>query len=64
MKKNINNLLILLLATGLFSCKDFLEREPLDQLTTDNFYKTIDDAERAILSVYSPMMDNLSLIHI
>ena len=58
MKKYINNLIVLLLAVGIFSCKDFLEREPLDQLTTDNFYKTVDDAERAVLSVYSPMMDN------
>lgn len=54
MKKNI---LLIIFAAGFFSCQDFLEREPLDQLTTENFFNTVADAERAILSVYSPMMD-------
>ena len=39
------------------SCSGFLDREPLDQLTTNNFYKTESDANRALLSVYTPMMD-------
>lgn len=41
----------------MISCEDFLNREPLDQLTTDNFYNTIAEAEKALLSVYSPMQD-------
>lgn len=53
-----NYILLTLLTASFLSCQDFLEREPLDQLTTENFFKTVEDAERAILSVYSPMMDN------
>lgn len=39
------------------SCEGFLDRQPLDQLTDASFYQTESDANRAILSVYSPMMD-------
>ena len=36
------------------SCgSDFLEREPLDQITTGNFYNTASDANLAVLSCYS-----------
>lgn len=49
-------LLPLLLVLNL-SCSDFLDREPLDQLTESSFYKTESDANRALLSVYSPMMN-------
>ncbi len=48
------------LASFLFTilaCDDFLDRQPLDQLTTETFYKTEADAELAILSVYSAMQD-------
>lgn len=39
------------------SCEGFLDRQPLDQLTDGNFYQTEADANRAVLSVYTPMMD-------
>ena len=39
------------------SCSDFLDREPLDQLTDASFYQTESDARRAILAAYTPMMD-------
>ncbi|MEL6133980.1 MAG: RagB/SusD family nutrient uptake outer membrane protein, partial [Bacteroidota bacterium] len=39
------------------ACSGFLEREPLDQLTVDNFYQTESDINLATLAAYSPMMD-------
>ena len=46
--------LLLLAATG---CEDFLQREPLDQLTEGNFYKTFEDMDRATVAAYSPMQN-------
>ncbi|MEM1215035.1 MAG: hypothetical protein AAGJ82_05090, partial [Bacteroidota bacterium] len=46
--------LLLLLTTA---CDDFLDREPLDQITVDNFYQNPGEAEQAIIGVYTPMMD-------
>lgn len=41
------------------SCdKDFLEKQPLNVVTTDNFYKTSDDAIRAVNAAYKPLMYN------
>ncbi|MEO1514709.1 MAG: RagB/SusD family nutrient uptake outer membrane protein [Bacteroidota bacterium] len=54
--KNKLYLAILLPVLFLMACqKDFLERNPLDQITEDNFYNTAEDARRAILSCYAPM---------
>lgn len=39
------------------SCEGFLDREPLDQITTESFYQNEADAERAVLAIYSTMMD-------
>ncbi|MDX2189806.1 MAG: RagB/SusD family nutrient uptake outer membrane protein [Bacteroidota bacterium] len=37
-----------------FSCsKDFLDRQPLDKLTTSNFYKTEDEVQAALLAAYA-----------
>ena len=44
------------------SCKDFLDREPLDQITEENFYKTFEDAESGVLAAYSPMQENVEMI--
>lgn len=41
----------------LISCEDFLEREPLDQLTADTFYNTVAEADKAVLAAYTPMQD-------
>ena len=39
---------------GLTSCgEEFLDREPIDQITVDNFYRTASDLELGILSVYA-----------
>ena len=37
----------------LASCDGFLDRQPLDQISTDNFYKTANDADLAVISAYS-----------
>lgn len=50
----IISILFLLIGSA---CEGFLQREPLDQLSADSFYKTESDANRAILSVYTTMMD-------
>jgi starch-binding outer membrane protein, SusD/RagB family len=39
------------------SCKGFLDREPLDQISESTFYKTVDDVNRAMLAAYQPMQD-------
>ena len=51
MKSHIS---ILILSTVLlFSCSDsFLDVESITEPTTDNFYRTIDDAERALIGCY------------
>lgn len=48
--------IICALIFGIFlftSCDGFLDREPLDQISTGNFYKTATDADLAVMSVYS-----------
>ncbi|RYC69859.1 RagB/SusD family nutrient uptake outer membrane protein [Spirosoma sordidisoli] len=37
---------------------DFLEKQPLNAVTADNFYQTADDAVRAINAAYKPLMYN------
>jgi hypothetical protein len=45
---------LVIFALLLSSCgKDFLERQPLSDLTQNNFYKTEKDMEEAVLAVYS-----------
>ncbi|MFK7905395.1 MAG: hypothetical protein AB8B69_09735, partial [Chitinophagales bacterium] len=57
MKRYLLQIIALTVTLTMISCEDFLNREPLDQLTTDNFYKTLADADKALLATYSPMQD-------
>ncbi|MEZ4883809.1 MAG: RagB/SusD family nutrient uptake outer membrane protein [Chitinophagales bacterium] len=57
MKRYLLQIIALSVTLTMISCEDFLDREPLDQLTTDNFYKTAADADKALLATYSPMQD-------
>jgi len=50
-------LILLTLSFLMISCDGFLDREPLDQLTTENFYKTESDGHSAALSMYSILQD-------
>ena len=53
----MRRLLPLLFLLPFAACEDFLQREPLDQLTEGNFYRTFDDMDRATLAAYSPMQN-------
>ncbi|MEL6864268.1 MAG: RagB/SusD family nutrient uptake outer membrane protein [Bacteroidota bacterium] len=49
--------LLLLLFLAISSCQDFLDREPLDQLTSESFYQTESDGNAAMLACYSVLQD-------
>ncbi len=43
----------------LSSCsKEFLDRQPLDQKVSTNFYQTEEDAKQAVVAVYDAMDTN------
>lgn len=48
---------LFILAALMVSCDDFLDRQPLDQLTTETFYKTESDGHSAALAAYSVLQD-------
>lgn len=54
MKKSINiwSLALLSLALGLTSCNDFLEEDPKDQKSADQFWKTAEDAQTGVDALY------------
>ncbi len=49
----MKKLLAILLIASLVSCSGFLDREPLDQITQGNFYKTQSDANLGVIAMYS-----------
>jgi len=51
--KNKINFLVLLTACMLVACSDFLDREPLDEITTGTFYTTAEEAQLGAKSMYS-----------
>ncbi|WNJ19694.1 RagB/SusD family nutrient uptake outer membrane protein [Pontibacter sp. G13] len=57
MNRIIWNITMFGLLTMLGACEGFLDRQPLDQLTDENFYQNESQANQAIISVYTPMMD-------
>ncbi|WP_128546193.1 RagB/SusD family nutrient uptake outer membrane protein [Larkinella soli] len=51
----------IIIAAGLLlaGCRnDFLEKQPLSAVTPDNFYRTADDALRAVNAAYRPLMSS------
>ncbi|MCI4671091.1 MAG: RagB/SusD family nutrient uptake outer membrane protein [Bacteroidia bacterium] len=48
---------ISILALTAISCEGFLDRQPLDQISTESFYQTEEEANLAALAIYSPMLD-------
>lgn len=54
MKKIIICLLVVL-GTSQFSCKKFLDITPINQLTGNNFYKSVDDIESNIIDMYGTL---------
>lgn len=55
--KNISHTILVICILFAFSCKDQLDLEPLDRLTTDTFYKTREDFDGAIFAAYSSIQD-------
>ncbi len=51
--KVLNYILILLAIFLSSGCSDFLDKEPLDEITTGSFYTTAEEAELAAISMYS-----------
>lgn len=54
--KSLNKTLVIflaLLATGLYSCKDFLEEDPQDRTVVSNFYTTAEAANSAVNAIYA-----------
>ena len=62
MKQRI--LIFLLLASGFFGgCKSFLETEPEDFVTPDNYYNSEADLRRALNGVYNRLIDNFGRMY-
>lgn len=54
----IGLLLVLLMSTS--ACKDYLNVQPLDRLTGNNFYQTKEDVEANIANMYSTFFDKIN----
>lgn len=54
MKNYIKIIILTFLVSGVFSaCEDILDKQPLDQLSTTNFWTTEEDVELALAGVYN-----------
>jgi len=51
--KNKYFVIVVLLGLTSVGCTDFLDREPLDEISTGSFYTTAEEAELAAISMYS-----------
>ena len=49
----INSFLIFSMALSLGSCSKLLDKDPLDQISSETFWKTQEDANRALTGVYA-----------
>lgn len=58
MKVKIKLIIIGIVSTLIFSCSDFLERHPLDQISSEEFWTSKEDAEMALTGVYSRLQCN------
>jgi len=52
-QRNYICVFVILACLSMVGCDDFLDREPLDQINTANFYKTASDADLAAKAMYS-----------
>lgn len=55
--KSINYIIILIFASLLVSCNDFLTQPPKSNFVTPNFYQSEDDARQGITGIYSALRD-------
>jgi hypothetical protein len=56
-------LILLLLTSGIFSACNYLDTEPQDFVTPDNFYNTEADMERAVAGVYNRLIDQFGRMY-
>lgn len=59
MKNNIT-LLYVLVITTLLSCEDFLDKQPLAQLSSDTFWKSDRDVQSALAATYTQYRSNIA----
>ena len=45
----------LMLSSTFISCDDFLDKQPLDQVSITTFWKTTKDADKALTAVYASL---------
>src|SRR5690606_40063183 len=50
----------ILLTTTLFGCKDYLNVQPIDRLTGNNYYLSQDDIETNLAFIYSRFFDKIN----
>jgi len=53
MKKNLKYIFLSLVILPFVACNDFLEKEPISDLTKNKFWKTPEDAEAGTLAIYN-----------
>ncbi|MFA6335359.1 MAG: RagB/SusD family nutrient uptake outer membrane protein, partial [Bacteroidales bacterium] len=53
MKNTIFKILLISVLLGLFGCNSFLDEDPKNLVTIENYYKTEQDAVSAVNSVYA-----------
>jgi hypothetical protein len=56
-RKYLKCAFIAALAFSLSACEDFLDKQPLDTIVEDSFYKTAQDMEKAMLAAYVPLQN-------
>jgi hypothetical protein len=60
MKKNINFLTLAVVAMLCASCEDFLDKQPLSQLRSEEFWKSEADVRFALTATYAPYRSNIA----
>lgn len=58
MKKYYSIILLALAGTLLSACEDFLEKHPLDELSSQTFWKNEKDADMALAGMYSRLLNS------
>jgi hypothetical protein len=57
MKKYTYIFILFVVTFSLTSCEDFLDRQPLDQIAVNNFYKNENEVNLALVGSYAPLLD-------
>lgn len=60
MKNNLKLIYLALSVTLLSSCEDFLDKQPLSQLSSDTFWKSDRDAQAALAATYVSYRSNIA----